>query len=180
MVSTKRSAAELLHEARAKERAACIPEALQLFEAAISESERTGEKAVLAEALRRLAVVLHHRNESARARQSCKRSLRIAVEIRNDLLAGEALNTMGGLAVRMGEIEQAREYFRQALERGGHSRELRARVELNLGVLANIRGELIDAVTHYERSVESYRATNDEHGCATAYVNLGIVHTDLR
>ena len=80
----------------------------------------------------------------------------------------------------MGDVEDARNHFRQALERGGHARELRARVELNLGVLANIRGELVDAVAHYERSVESYRATNDEHGSATAYVNLGIAHTDLR
>jgi len=37
-----------------------------------------------------------------------------------------------------------------------------------------------EAVRHYERAVESYRATNDEHGSATAYVNLGIAHTDLR
>jgi len=78
-------------------------------------------------------------------------------------------STRCGLAVRAGTSEDARSNFRQALERGGHSRELKARVELNLGVLSNIRGELVDAVSHYERSVESYRATNDEHGCATAY-----------
>ena len=180
MNDIRRSASELLHEARAKERAACIPEAVQLYEGAISEAERAGEKPILAEALRRLGVVLHHRNESARAREFCKRSFKVACEIKNDILAAEALNTMGGLAVRMGEIDEAREFFAQALERGGHARELKARVELNLGVLSNIRGELNDAVSHYERSVESYRATNDEHGCATAYVNLGIAHTDLR
>ena len=180
MVTKGSGAADLLQQARTKERAACIPEAVHCYEGAISEAERTGEKAILSEALRRLAVVLHHRNESGRAREFSKRGFNVAVEIRNDLLAAEALNTMGGLAVRTGEIEEAREHFRQALERGGYARELRARVELNLGVLSNIRGELVAAVQHYERSVESYRATNDEHGCATAYVNLGIVHTDLR
>jgi len=41
-------------------------EAVRCYEAAISTAERAGEKAILAEALRRLAVVLHHRNESAR------------------------------------------------------------------------------------------------------------------
>ncbi len=175
-----RSAAELLHEARSRERAACIPEAIRCYEGAISAAERSGEKPILAEALRRLAVVMHHRNESARARELCKRSYKVACDLKNDVLAAEALNTLGGLAVRMGDVEDARDNFRKALERGGHARELRARVELNLGVLANIRGELVDAVAHYERSVESYRATNDEHGCATAYVNLGIAHTDLR
>ena len=175
-----RSAADLLHEARSCERAACIPEAIRCYEAAISAAERSGEKPILAEALRRLAVVMHHRNESSRARELCKRSYKVACDLQNDVLAAEALNTLGGLAVRMGDVEDARNHFRQALERGGHARELRARVELNLGVLANIRGELVDAVAHYERSVESYRATNDEHGSATAYVNLGIAHTDLR
>ena len=174
------TAADLLHEARAKERAACIPEAIHLYEASISGAERANERAVLAEALRRLAVVLHHRNESSRAREFCNRSYKVACALGNDVLAAEALNTMGGLAVRMGEIDAARNYFQRALERGGESREIRARVELNLGILANIRGQLVEAVRHYERAVEAYRATNDEHGSATAYVNLGIAHTDLR
>ncbi len=175
-----RSAADLLHDARSRERAACIPEAVQLYEAAISTAERSGEKAILAEALRRLAVVLHHRNESARARDLCNRSYKVASALGNDVLAGEALNTMGGLALRTGAVEEARGYFLQALERGGQSRELLARVEQNLGILANIRGQLVEAVRHYERAVENYRATNDEHGSARAYVNLGIAHTDLR
>jgi len=177
---TSRSASDLLHEARSRERNACIPEAIQGFEAAISTAERTGEKAILAEALRRLAVVLHHRNESARARDFCNRSYKVACALGNDILAADALNTLGGLALRTGAMEDARAHFLQALELGGQSRELRARIEQNLGILANIKGDLETAVSHYERSVESYLATNDEHGCATAYVNLGIAHTDLR
>ena len=173
-------AADLLHEARSRERAACIPEAVHYYEAAISAAERAGEKPILAEALRRLAVVLHHRNESARARDLCNRSYKVACALSNDVLAAEALNTMGGLALRTGALEEARAQFLQALERGGQSRELLARIEPNLGILANIRGQLVDAVRHYERAVAAYRATNDEHGSATAYVNLGIAHTDLR
>jgi len=175
-----RPAGDLLHEARARERAACIPEAIQCYEAAIATADRTGERAVLAEALRRLAVVRHHRNESAAARELCRRSYSVACDAGNDLLGAEALNTLGGLDVKTGAIEDARKNFLQALERGGQSRELRARVEQNLGILANIQGELGEAVAHYERSLEAYRASNNEHGCAIAYANLGIAHTDLR
>ncbi len=176
-----KAAVDLLHEARVRERAACIPEAVQLYEAAISTAERSGERAVVAEAQRRLAVVLHHRNESYRARELCNRSFQVACEIGNDVLAAEALNTMGGLALRTGEMEEARTFFLRALERGGTTAHgLEARVEQNLGILANIRGQLVDAVRHYERAVAAYRAVNDEHGSATAYVNLGIAHTDLR
>src|SRR5262249_49693471 len=149
------SAVELLHEARSKERAACIPEAIHCYEAAIAIAERGGDMAILAEALRRLAVGLHHRHESARARGVCHRSYKVACSLGNDILAAEALNTMGGLALRTGSMEEARMHFVQARERGGQSRELLARVEQNLGIIANIRGQLIEAIEHYERSVEA-------------------------
>ncbi|HEX9486447.1 MAG TPA: HD domain-containing phosphohydrolase [Gemmatimonadales bacterium] len=174
-----RPAADLLHDARAQERAACIPEAIKCYERVIATADRTGEPAVLAEALRRLAVMRHHRNEAAAARALCRRSYSVASDAGDDLLAAEALNTLGGLDVQNGAIEDARRNFLQALERGGPSRELRARVEQNLGILANIQGDLGAAVAHYERSLEAYRASNDEHGCAIAYANLGIAHTDL-
>src|SRR5256886_16843311 len=61
-----------------------------LYEAAISTAERSGEKAILAEALRRLAVVLHHRNESARARDLCNRSYKVACALGNDVQIGRA------------------------------------------------------------------------------------------
>src|SRR6185503_15666351 len=144
------------------ERGACIPEAIQFYEAAIAAAERAGERAVLAEALRRLAVVRHHRNETDAAR------------------AAEALNTLGGLDLKTGLIEDARIHFLKALERGGSARELLARVEQNLGILANIQGEVTQAVAHYEASLEAYKAGNNEHGCAIAYANLGIAHTDLK
>src|SRR2546430_726729 len=95
-----RPAADLLYEARARERAACIPEAIERFEAAIATAERTGERAVLAEALRRLAVVRHHRNETAAAWELCNRSYTVAGEQGSDFLAAEALNTLGGLDLR--------------------------------------------------------------------------------
>ncbi len=175
-----RPAADLLHDARARERAACMPEAIQGYQGAIAAADRTGERAVLAEALRRLAVLRHHRSESAEARELARRSYSVACDAGNEVLAGEALNTLGGLDVKAGAIEDARRNFVQALERGGQSRELGARVEQNLGILANIQGDLAQAVAHYERSLEAYRASNDEHGCAIAYANLGIAHTDLR
>ena len=114
---TSRRAADLLHEARGRERAGCIPEAMACYESAIAAAEKSREHAVLAEALRRLAL-------------------------------------------------------------GGQSRELWARVEQNLGILANIQGELYEALTRYGRSLEAYRGAGDEHGCAIAYHNLGMVSAD--
>ncbi|PYO65718.1 MAG: hypothetical protein DMD71_09980, partial [Gemmatimonadetes bacterium] len=55
-----RPAADLLIDARALERAGCIAEAVASYEASIrAAGGATADRAVLAEALRRLAVVRH-------------------------------------------------------------------------------------------------------------------------
>jgi putative nucleotidyltransferase with HDIG domain len=174
-----RSAADLLYEARAREWAACIPEAIACYLAAIAAAEQAaGDRTVLAESLRRLAVLRHRRSESATARELCSRSYAVAREAGNDLLAAEALNTLGGLDLASGALLEARRHFLDAVELGGTSRELRARVEQNLGIVANIQGDLAEALAHYERGLEACRASNDQHGCAIAYHNLGMVSAD--
>src|SRR2546422_8366167 len=50
----------------------------------------------------------------------------------------------------------------------------RARVQQNLGILANIQGDLDEAVARYERSLAAYRDCGDPHGCAITYHNLGM------
>ena len=177
-VLRSRPAADLLHEARSRERAACIPEAISCYEGAIAAADQSGDRPVLAEALRRLAVVRHHRNESPVARALCERSFAVARETGNDLLAAEALNTLGGLELAAGALSAARKHFLDAVELGRQSRELGARIEQNLGIVANIQGAFDEALSRYQRSLEEYRAANDEHGCAVAYANLGIVSTD--
>src|SRR3989440_12888695 len=42
----------------------------------------------------------------------------------------------------------------------------------------SIRGELHEAIARYERSLDAYRDCGDEHGCALAYHNLGMVSAD--
>ncbi len=173
-----RPATDLVHDARERERAGCIQEAIECYEAAIAQSERAGEHTVLAEALRRLAVLKHHRDDCEQARALCERSHRVALEIGHALLAAEALNCLGAMLVREGDLEKARETFLQALELGSFNRALSARVDQNLGVLANIQGELDEAMSRYHNSLEAYQTLGDEPGCAVAYHNLGMVSAD--
>jgi putative nucleotidyltransferase with HDIG domain len=153
-------------------------EAVQCYESAIDAASRDGERGVLAEALRRLAVVHYHRDLPGLARELCQRSYGTASEIGDDVLAAEALNTMAGFDFEGGQIETARERFYQALELGGASAELRGRTEQNLGILANIQGRLAEALAHYQRSLAAFESSEDERGCAIAYHNLGMVCSD--
>ena len=173
-----RRASDLLASARERERVGCIPEAIEQYEAAISLAETNAEGTVLAEALRRLAVVRHQRDERGEARALCNRSFDVANVMGNPLLAGEGLNTLGVMLLREGSHAEAQQAFERALALGGTSRELHARVEQNLGIIANIKGDLDLAFARYARSLDEYRNVGDEHGCALAYHNLGMVSAD--
>ena len=112
---------------RAHERAGAMSEAVQRYTAAIEAAGRTGERGVLAEALRRLGVVHHHRNEAEAARSLCQKSYETGLAMGDSVLAAEALNALAGFDFEAGAIEQAREKFYRALELGGASAELRGR-----------------------------------------------------
>ena len=170
-----RSAADMVLSARERERAGCIPEAIEQYEAAIVSAEATDARAVMAEAMRRLGAVRYKRDECRVGRDLCNRSYEIARDIANTLLAGEALNTLGVMLLRDGALAEAQNTLLKAVELGGPNRELLARVEQNLGTIASIRGDLDAALTRYALSLEAYQGVNDEHGCALAYHNLGIV-----
>ncbi|HEX6964488.1 MAG TPA: tetratricopeptide repeat protein, partial [Gemmatimonadaceae bacterium] len=173
-----RRAADHLADARVHERAGRLSEAIQGYEAATTEAERGGEQATLSEALRRLAVACFYRGDRVRARELGQRSYDIAIAAEHHMLAAEALNALAGFEFDSGAIAEAREKFYRALEIGGSSLELRALVEQNLGILANIQGDLEAALTHYQRSLEASRSTGDERMCAIAYHNLGMISTD--
>jgi putative nucleotidyltransferase with HDIG domain len=175
---TVRASADWLREARDQEQAGLVPQAISSYERAIAAAEAQRESRVLVEALRGLAVARHRRGECAQARAICRRSYRLAREQGADVLAAEALNTLGAMALERGALKKATRTFRKALELGETSCELRARVEQNLGILANIRGELEEALARYRASLEAYRRADNEHGCAIAYHNLGMVSAD--
>ena len=153
---------------------------MQGYVAAVDAAQRNGEWALQAEALRRLAVLHHHRNEPDAARTAVQQSYDVATRAGDDVLAAEALNVLGGFALEGDDLGRARETFLRALALGGRSPELQARLEQNLGILANVQGDLDAAQAHYRRSLDAYRASGNEAGCALAFHNLGMISADQR
>lgn len=149
-----------------------------MFQLAAEEAARDGDRPTLSEALRRMAVVHHHRSDAVLARELCERSLGVAAEIGDDVLAAEALNTLAGFDFETGEVDSARQRYARALALGGERPELRGRIEQNLGLLANVRGDHTEAQAHYTRALEAFERLGDDRGRAIAYQNLGIVHSD--
>jgi tetratricopeptide (TPR) repeat protein len=140
--------------------------------------ERTGESAVVAESLRRSAVMEHRRNQPLLARELCQRSHEIAVNLGDPVLAAEALNALAGFDLESGSMQAAKAKFTEALELGRSSAHLRGRTEQNLGIVANVQGEAEKAIAHYRESLLSFESVGDDRGCAIAYHNLGMVSAD--
>jgi putative nucleotidyltransferase with HDIG domain len=172
------TAAELLRSAQEAERAGAVDAAVRAYSASVTAAESAGELPLLSEALRRLAAHRSRRGEADAARELCQRSHDIARELGDQALAAEALTTMGCILIATGALESARDAFLEALRLGGPIRSIRARIEQNLGILANIQGALDEALAWYGRSLEEYRAADDRLGCAIAYNNLGMASAD--
>jgi putative nucleotidyltransferase with HDIG domain len=173
-------AADLVAEARVQERAGQIAEALAGYEAAVALADRTGERAVQAEALRRASVISHQQNQPERARELCQRSYETALVLGDHGLAAEALNTLGGVEFERGQMQRARELLGEALKLGGTRLDLRSRIEQNLGIIATIQGDHSAALVHYTSSLDASRAAGDDKGCAIAFHNLGMISADQR
>jgi tetratricopeptide (TPR) repeat protein len=175
-----RTAREHLDAGEAAERDGRLTVAGRAYDAAREAAEREGSLAAQSEALRRLAVVRHHQNEPEAADWLCRRALERARHLGDPALTAQALNTQGGLLLERGALDEARAAFEEALPLSRDRLQLRGRVEQNLGIVANIRGEWRQAQTHYLNSLAACREAGDKQACAIAFHNLGMISADRR
>ncbi len=172
------SATRALHDARDDERAGRIAVAIEKYHAAIDAAVTDDDIPTQAEALRRLSVVMHRQLERGVARELCLQSFEVASALGNSSLAAEALNTLGGFELEAGETVDAADLFRRALAMARETPALVGRIEQNLGIIANIRGDLNAALVHYQNSLAASTRARDDSGCAIAYHNLGMISAD--
>jgi putative nucleotidyltransferase with HDIG domain len=146
--------------------------------AAASASAAPWDLAAKAEALRRHASIKRRRQDFDSAVALCQESCAVAAAVPDDELTAEAMNGLGAVHLERGDMVSAEAALQQALAFGRRRPALRARIEQNLGIVANIRGDYRTALAHYEQSLEAFRAANDTRMCAVAYLNLGKINAD--
>lgn len=167
-----------LRDARDDERAGRLGTAIDKYQAAIDAAIATGDAPTQSEALRRLSVAMHRQLERGVARELCTQSFEVADDIGDQALAAEALNTLGGFELEAGQTGTAGDLFHRALAMARDNPALIGRIEQNLGIIANIRGDLGSALLHYENSLAASTLARDDSGCAIAYHNLGMISAD--
>lgn len=99
----------------------------------------------------------------------------------DDGALGTALNLQAVVHWQRGHPDRADELYVQAQEfaaRAGDHR-LTAMIRQNRGIIANIRGEFSQALTHYRASLSAYQAQERFAEACGVLNNIGMVHTDL-
>lgn len=109
-------------------------------------------------------------------------SLSIA-QAHGDLVgAAHAANLLGSSHLLRGDLEEAMALLQEcranALQAGDP--ELVPMVDQNLGIIANIQGNLSRALEHYHSSLKGFRAAGMEDHVGYVLNNLGMLHTDRR
>jgi putative nucleotidyltransferase with HDIG domain len=169
---------ELLAVACTRERHGKIADAIAAYRTIIHHADRRTHAKVLAEALRRLGGIYRRRHELDVAAELNRRSYEVAASTDDRTLIGEALNGLAMVDFARGDWDRARQELDHALVVAGDLAPLRARIEQNLGTMANVEGDLDTALGHYERSFEAFRAAGDRRGCAVACNNIAMNKAD--
>lgn len=168
----------LLEAAERLERSGEIPAAADAAATAADLAGADGDDVTRCRALRRLAVLRHLQGETHVARRLCEEAIEVAVRAGDPVLAAEAYNVLAGLSFESGDIAGARATYARAGTLGAGSPALTARVQMNLGILANIQGDLEAAAGHYRASLASHGALQDERGRGLVLHNLGMLSAD--
>jgi HD-GYP domain-containing protein (c-di-GMP phosphodiesterase class II) len=170
---------DLLAAAREHELRGRVVEAIAGYRAVIDAADSRAHAKLLAEALRRLGNIHRRRHELDVATDLTQRSFEVALGANDPNLVGEALNALAVIHFVRGDWERARQEAQRALAvASDNDAALRARVEQNLGTMANAEGDLDTALAHYQRSLDAFRAAGDKRGLAIAYHNIGMNKAD--
>jgi tetratricopeptide (TPR) repeat protein len=168
----------LLDQAQAYELAGSLRHAEAAYNSLIVAATRQKDHAALAVAFRRRAVLAHHGGDTSRARSALQQSYAVATMMGDRRLTAETLNTIGGLELETRNLEAAEQALLEAEALASEDPAILARIEQNLGIVANIRGDHDAAEAHYRRSLAAYEALPDPNGSAIAHHNLGMLAAD--
>jgi tetratricopeptide (TPR) repeat protein len=171
-----RSAGQLLDEGRDHELAGRSTDAMECYAAVVDLTACGGDQRDRAESLRRLSVLHHLRAEPDVAADLCGRSREVALQAGAQDLAADATNALAGFALERGDLAEAWRLYSSALQLAERNAALIGKIAQNLGIIANIRGEWDDALGHYRRALDAYRAISDQRGSAIVHHNLGMIH----
>ena len=172
----------LIESGREAKRTGAWDEALAHFEAALAVlPSGEGDAKQKADLLRWIGTVHAERGNLDEASEQFEASRAVAEEAKLRESVGSALMARASIELLRGNLEAAADLYLQAriiAEDTGEER-LVAMIDTNLGIIANIQGNVAVALLSYRSSLERYRRLGDEVSSTRALNNMGMAHVDL-
>ncbi|HEX6600264.1 MAG TPA: tetratricopeptide repeat protein [Gemmatimonadaceae bacterium] len=103
----------------------------------------------------------------------------LAVRLGAHELEARVANGIGAVHYARGDYPAARRAYADAQSRTRDG-AMRGRIILNLGVIANIEGDLLEALSMYEEARELFQEHHDRASATLALHNRGMVEADLQ
>lgn len=153
-------------------------DALQLHRDALTLVGTDEASPFVADVLRWQATVLRDRGRTSEAEPLYSRSLELSIKLGYDAGHAHALNFLGSLAARRGDVARAEIMITDALMLAERCHETRlvGMIQQNLGILADMRGNPASALAHYRVSLRSFEDANDLQLVCWVLTNLGYLH----
>lgn len=171
----------LIESGREAQRTGAWDEALAHFETAL-DMLGTGEDPKLhADVLRWTGSVFRERGEMEKARERYEASRTKAEQAGLKPEVAASIIGLASLEVLRGNLDEASSLFMEArpiAEEQGDDRAVAA-VDQNLGIIANIQGNVALALLSYRSSLERFRRLDDKFAATRALNNMGMAHVDL-
>ena len=171
----------LIEQGREAQRTGAWDEALAHFEAALAILPEEGDARKSADLYRWMGTVNAERGNLEEAHQRFTASLDVAQAASLKEQTGSALVSLASVELLRGNLDGAADLYLQArviAEETGEER-LVALIDMNLGIIANIQGNVAVALLSYRSSLERYRRLGDDFSSTRALNNLGMAHVDL-
>jgi tetratricopeptide (TPR) repeat protein len=169
-------------EAAALERASDWEQARDAYARAFAAAQAARSVRGMADASRGAARMLRELCVLDEAEEQAELSREIAARGGLPLEAARAVNILGTIRHVAGAIHEAADLYEDALEQARAVRddELIGLACANLGVVANIRGDLKAAFTYYLESIAGAVRTGSVQASVLGYNNLGLLASDVR
>ena len=167
----------LVDQAHREERAGRRVAARALFEQAIQQVRTEAEAARVSSVIRWIARTHHMDGNIDAARDCLEAALALAELWKDDAAAGHAMNVQAAVCWQRGELDEAERLYLLARGRAVRASDakLAAMTALNLGVLANVRGDFVVAERQYTASLREYRSLGLTTDVCVALNNLGLL-----
>ena len=170
----------LIEEARSLDKHGQRAEARERYEQALHSL--AGPSPSLASTLLRWVARTYEVDADYRAAEDCAIAAVTTAELSDDRNAlGHALNVLGAVRWRQGDLDHAERLFQEALDRGTSSTDPRLRVDVmtNLGTMASIRGDFREALRYFRDALSHGRLHSLLDNIVVALNNLGMANMAL-